>query len=111
MQPQHVAPMATNAIAPNYNAAVTDPVSSQGQCSLPLLNNGQTCLADKNENESGSTSTTPVSDTTETTSSDAESGEVNQCQSGRQISAMEESDIVSLPHSTDKPITASTNSF
>ena len=74
---------------------------------MPLVNNEQTCLAD--ENESGSPSTTPVSDTTETTSSDAEPGEVNQCQSKRQTSAMEESDIVALPSNTNKSTTASTN--
>ena len=88
---QHVAPIATNAMASNYSASVTDPVSSHVHRSLPLLNNEQTCLAD--ENESGSASTTPVSDTTETTSSDAEPGEVNQCQSERQLSAMEETTL------------------
>ena len=96
MQSQPVAPMATNAMTPNYNAAVTELVSSQGQRSLPFLNNVQTCLAD--ENESGSASTTPVSDTTETTSSDAEPGEVNQCNSERQTSAMEESDTLPSQH-------------
>ena len=105
MQSQLVAPMATNAITPNYNAAVTELVSSQGQRSLPFLNTVQTCLVD--ENGSGSASPTPVSDTTETTSSDAEPGEVNQCNSKRQTSAMEESDTL-LPN-TNKPIIASTN--
>ena len=74
---------------------------------IALLNNEQTCLAD--ENESGSASTTPVSDTTETTSSDAEPGKVNQCQSECQISVMEESDIVALPSNTNQSTTASIN--
>ena len=87
-------------MASNYSASVANPVSSHIHRSLPLLNNGQTCLAD--ENESGSASTTPVSDTTETTSPDAEPGEVSQCQYERQISAMEESDIVALPSNTNK---------
>ena len=104
---QHVAPIATNAMASNYSASVTDPVSSHVHRSLPLLNNEQTCLAD--EIESGSASITPVSNTTETTSSDAEPGEVNQCQSERQTSAMEESDIVALPSNTNKSTTASIN--
>ena len=104
---QPVAPTATNAMASNYSASVTDPVPIHVHRSLPLLNNEQTCLAD--EHESGSTSTTPISDTTETTSSDAEPGEVNQCQSERQISIMEESDIVTLPSNINKSTTASIN--
>ena len=87
MQSQLAAPMATNTITPTYNAAVTEPVSSQRQDSHPSSNSVQTCLADEYGN--GSASTTPVSDTTKTTSSDAEPGELNQCISEHQSSAME----------------------
>ena len=105
MQSHMAAPMTTNAMAPTYNAAVTEPVPSQGQSSHPSSNSVQTCLADEYGN--GSASTTPVSDTTETTSSDAEPGELNQCISERQSLAMEES--VTLPPHNNKPITASIN--
>ena len=98
LQPQAVAPMATSTIAPNYNAAVSELVSSKGQRSFPPLNNVQTCLSD--ENGSGSASTIPISDTTETTSSDAEAGEVNHCNSERQTSVIEES--YTLPSNSNK---------
>ena len=69
------------------SASAIDPSFGPAQQSLPLSFNEQSGMAD----ESGSASTTPVSDTTETTTSDAESGESNQIHSERQVSAMDES--------------------
>ena len=79
--------LAATANTSNSSLSAANPLSEHLHSSLPPPNNEHSCIADESE----SASTTPVSDTTETTTSNLEVGELHPNQSESHVSAMEES--------------------